>query len=295
MNELQQPAANYEKGSGWGQNRRLEFIDFRLLWEGRINRSDLTDFFGISVPQASLDLARYQEIAPENLEYDRKEKVYVAAPRFQPLMTLEDSSRFLNTLLAVNLGMMSREMSFIGWYPDFGAVLSPNRQIDSKTLFRVLEAIRNKLVLEVEYQSLSRPDPTTRGISPHAIAYDGFRWHARAYCHEHKDFRDFVFARILSVKGAAPSDFDSAKDQAWHTLVKLELAPHPGLPPAQKRAIELDYGMKNGTVVIETRQALLFYMLRRLGLQKSSSESAQAQQIILANANELAPLLKTVE
>ena len=48
------------KVARWGQERRLEFIDFRLYWEGRINRSDLIDFFGISVPQASLDLAKYQ-------------------------------------------------------------------------------------------------------------------------------------------------------------------------------------------------------------------------------------------
>jgi hypothetical protein len=46
----------------WGQERRLEFIDFRLLWEGRLNRADITTFFRISVPQASLDLAKYQEL-----------------------------------------------------------------------------------------------------------------------------------------------------------------------------------------------------------------------------------------
>ena len=37
----------------WGTERRLEFIDFRLYWEGRVNRADLTREFGISVPQAS--------------------------------------------------------------------------------------------------------------------------------------------------------------------------------------------------------------------------------------------------
>ena len=292
MSEAQQPAASYEKGTSWGQNRRLEFIDFRLLWEGRINRSDLTDFFDISVPQASLDLARYQEMAPDNVEYDRKEKAYVATARFAPLITPEDSSRFLNSLLAVNLGMMSREMSFVGWYPNFGAVLSPSRQIEPRNLFHVLEAMRKKLTLEIDYQSLTRPSQTTRKISPHAIAYDGFRWHTRAYCHEHEDFRDFVFARILVIGRKSPSSIDPSKDAAWHTVLKLVLAPHPDLPPAQRRIIELDYGMKDGTVVVETRQALLFYMLRRLGLDKSAEKSAQAQQIVLANAKELAPYIE---
>ena len=36
------------KTSNWSQDKRLEFIDFRLQWTGKINRSDLVDFFGIS-------------------------------------------------------------------------------------------------------------------------------------------------------------------------------------------------------------------------------------------------------
>jgi hypothetical protein len=293
MSSGEQPASSHEKGTGWGQNRRLEFIDFRLLWEGHINRSDLTDFFGISVPQASLDIARYQEMAPNNVEYDKKEKEYVATANFEPLITPGDS--FLNSLLAVNLGMMSREMSFIGWYPNFGAVLSPNRKIEPRVLFHVLEAIRKNLTLEIEYQSLTRLHQTTRKVSPHAIAYDGFRWHTRAYCHEHDDFRDFVFARILKIGEKSPSTADQLKDAAWHNVLDLVLAPHPDLPPAQKRIIELDYGMRDGTVVVVTRQALLFYMLRRLGLDKNAEKSAQAQQIILVNEKELRPYIKAVE
>ena len=61
----------------WGQDRRLEFIDFRLLWEGRLNRADITGFFGISVPQASLDLAKYQELAPDNVSYERNQNSYI--------------------------------------------------------------------------------------------------------------------------------------------------------------------------------------------------------------------------
>ena len=70
--------------SKWGQDRRLEFIDVRLRWDGRINRSDLTTFFGISVPQASLDIARYVELAPDNAVYDRSARVYLAGERGKP-------------------------------------------------------------------------------------------------------------------------------------------------------------------------------------------------------------------
>ena len=30
----------------WGAERRLEFIDFRLQWEGTINRGELVNFLG---------------------------------------------------------------------------------------------------------------------------------------------------------------------------------------------------------------------------------------------------------
>jgi hypothetical protein len=51
----------------WGAEKRLEFIDFRLFWEGAINRVDIMDQFGVSVPQASKDLSLYQEKAPNIL------------------------------------------------------------------------------------------------------------------------------------------------------------------------------------------------------------------------------------
>lgn len=39
-----------------GVERRLEFIEFRLFWEGGVNRADIIEMFDVSVPQASKDL-----------------------------------------------------------------------------------------------------------------------------------------------------------------------------------------------------------------------------------------------
>ena len=44
----------------WGVEKRLEFIEFRLFWEGGINRADIIERFGVSVPQASKDLSLYE-------------------------------------------------------------------------------------------------------------------------------------------------------------------------------------------------------------------------------------------
>jgi hypothetical protein len=37
------------------------------------------------------------------------------------------------------------------------------------------------------------------------------------------------------------------------TIVKLKIVPHPKLTDAGKAAIELDYGMEGGPLVLETR------------------------------------------
>jgi hypothetical protein len=32
----------------WGVEQRLEFIEFRLFWEGHVNRGDLMSAFGVT-------------------------------------------------------------------------------------------------------------------------------------------------------------------------------------------------------------------------------------------------------
>lgn len=55
---------------------RLRFIDFLLDQYGTFNRSAIVDYFGLSVPQASMDIRAYIEVAPGNLEYDKSGKTY---------------------------------------------------------------------------------------------------------------------------------------------------------------------------------------------------------------------------
>lgn len=281
-----------DSATRWGQQRRLEFIDFRLYWEGRINRADLTEHFGISVPQASLDLARYQEIVPQNLIYERREKVYLATSEFKPVLAPGHSDSYLDQLLAVASGTLAKDTVFIGWAPPTDLVRAPHRRVPADTLLAVLRAIRQLRVLEVAYQSFNQPTPTKRLISPHAIAFDGFRWHARAYCHTRKEFRDFVLGRLLEIQPHSKSDVDPHSDHAWNTFVEVKIAPHPDLTEGQRRAIELDYAMSGGIAVLPTRRALLFYVLKHLGLSRDATNKAAAQQIVLANEDKLAPYLR---
>ena len=271
----------------WGQERRLEFVDFRLRWDGRLNRADLVEHFGISVPQASADIARYTELAPANLEYDRSERAYVSGPHFRPVFPTSSAEHYLNDLLALSTGVLSPEGSYLGWVPSIAVAGSPGRAVASELLAAVLQAIRQHLKLKVRYQSMSRPEPSWRELSPHAIGHDGFRWHVRAYCHERSDFRDFVVARMLAAEAGERSEIPAEADMAWSRTVRLVLVPNPKLSESKRKVIELDYGMTDGQVEMHCRQAVLYYLMQRLGLNFESGVKPEAQQIALKNLEEV--------
>ncbi len=149
----------------WNIERRLEFIDFRLYWEGRINRKDLTEFFGISVPQASADLRKYQEKAPNNIEYDKSGKFYFATQNFKPVLISGDSLDYLAQLRLISNGILKEEEAFIGSVPHFDAIPNPARLVDSETLRKILKSINSKMAVEIEYQSMSRPQPIWRRVT----------------------------------------------------------------------------------------------------------------------------------
>jgi predicted DNA-binding transcriptional regulator YafY len=155
----------------------------------------------------------------------------------------------------------------------------------------MVKAIREHMAVRVSYQSMTSVDVSERLLSPHALGYDGFRWHVRAYCHLKRRFSDFVLARILDIYGLESSDADPSADAQWQTQLILILVPNPNLTPAKKRVMELDYGMTDGEVHLPCRQAFLFYTLRRLGLQTSDAPDPRVQQITLKNRDEIQPYI----
>lgn len=251
------------------------------------------DFFGISVPQASLDISRYTELAPQNLLYDRSSRVYLATSDFKPLYAGTQPQQYLNQLLASETGILDQGTSFIGLRPPIASVPQPGREVAADVLAALLQAIYCAAGLKVSYQSMSRPEPSIRIISPHAFAYDGFRWHVRAFCHSRNEFRDFVLGRIIEVFSAESVESPVMEDKEWNTVLTLILAPNPALSAGKKRVIELDYGMKNGEVELECRQALLFYTLKRLGLYQRGDAQPEVQQIVLKNESDLSPYINS--
>jgi len=282
----------------WGVERRLEFIEFRLFWEGSINRADLVEVFGVSVPQASKDLTLYQERAPGNMEYDTRAKRYVAAEKFVLRFLEPDPYIYLSQLRSVAEGAVPASDSWIAALPSADVALTPRRDIDIGVLRKILDANREGVSVDVFYQSMNkvRPDPIWRRITPHAFGYDGFRWHTRAYCHLEHKYKDFLLPRILGVRHMAAPGPGGDQDALWKKTFDIEIGPHPGLTPSQRAVVAKDYGMTNERAVLSVRYAMLFYVLKRLGLLgDASQQNPRTQHIVALNAHETERALRRAD
>ena len=275
------------KLSRWQQDRRA-FIEHRVFWRGRVGLADLMDVMGLSRAQASKDLNSYISDHPDHIVYDKTAKTYILGPKFTANYAALDPSEYLRDLLSISRGVSIPSADWIVYQPDILATAVPGRGLSASTLRNVLLACEQGKALDISYQSMSSPDPTDRTIVPHALAHDGFRWHARALCLRDQTFKDFVIGRILksSVKGA--SGIDPQADRDWQETITLKIAPHPGLSNNQRKIVELDYAMSDGLAELRVRKCLLFYNLKRLGLDVNSElRCPNDQQIILINRESL--------
>jgi len=276
----------------WGVEQRLEFIEFRLFWEDGLNRSDIVNFFEVSVPQASNDLRLYQRIAPKNVRYDTRLKRYFASDSFKPKLISLDATQYLTQLNSIERGVIGPEEVWIASLPSFAAVSVPRRSINPYHFKKILTAVRNNKPTEIRYQSFSTKDPQWRLISPHAFGFDGMRWHVRAYCHKRERFIDFLLSRILECKDSNETAYDASRDWLWHTEIEVSLVPHPDCSEGQKKAIELDFNMDEAKISPKMRHAMLFYFLKRQGFLEDGKtvlsgceKPARQQHVVLADVD----------
>ena len=134
---------------------------------------------------------------------------------------------------------------------------------DLETLAVLTRAIAGRKQVKVNYLSLTS-GASSKTLSPLALADTGQRWHLRAYDCERERFADFSITRIVKAK---PLEIDIPLNQRieadvqWARVVRLELVPHPGVEHPE--AIEADYQMKDGMLVLDMRAPLVGYALRR--------------------------------
>ncbi|MEK8088864.1 WYL domain-containing protein [Thermithiobacillus plumbiphilus] len=277
----------------WEVRQRLTLLEATVLWTDCLGTRDLVNAFGISRVQASNDIGLYLTLFPGSLLYDRSRKCYRAGSSFQPHFLRGTPEEFLH-LLKSAAGPDGPVLVLLGELPPVEIVSPLERELRLDTLQAISQAIRESRCLQLDYQSLNREAPVTHTLVPHALVYNGYRWHMRAYSESHGEFRDFVLARIQGKPLLREiRDQNAAADTAWQTYVTLRIGPHPGLTPAQRAVIEDDFGMQQGEVTKRLRAALLPYFLRLMHLEiEPHAGSAREQQIVLLNAEELRPWVR---
>lgn len=251
-------------------------IELIAFWEGRINTTNLQKYFDISRQTASKLLKTYRALNPDNLTYDPSIKGLVPTESFKVVYSKGtlDEYRMLLSSLPESEGSIT---------DSFSLVTAPLRNISPQLVRPIINAIRHQLRLDVGYASISSPEFEERIIAPHSLVFSGQRWHVRAHCEKNNDFRDFVLSRfngVFNEEGAALRTREH--DEKWNTWIDLAIEPDPRLSDAQKRIVELDFQMTNGQRVLNTRAALLMYLLQSLHLDQYKP-NAEAQQIIVNN------------
>ncbi|WP_141340297.1 WYL domain-containing protein [Bradyrhizobium sp. USDA 3458] len=272
----------------WGVQRRLEFIDFRLFWSSQFNRSDMVDVFGISLQQASADIAHYEKIAPKNLAYDRAEKTYRRTDNFKPAFIGETVERYLLQIVAIENGWLRKDDTWFDSVPPVEIVTMGRPRTDPAILLRVLDAVRNRLEISVSYSSMTGSEQQSRTIAPHALAHSSGRWYARSWSREHNDFRDYHLSRIRAVGDQRVSLVDPAWDFEWIHRINLVIIPNPGLSPERQAAVAAEHAMSDGRLIRPCRLSLSFYLMSEYNLDVEPGVlKPEKQQIILQNRDEV--------
>ena len=195
-----------------------------------------------------------------------------------------DASRYLAQLRSVADGILDREDLWIADLSPFASTPTPVRGVNPVTLRSVVGAIRRSEAIEVKYQSLSSPEPRWHWFAPHAIGFDGFHWHTRAFCLTDEAFKDFLLSRMLEIRECRESEVSTKGDRDWNTEVTPEIGPHPALSEPQAEVIALDYGMHEVKAKIKVRRAIVRRAQASLGLDADpGARKPQDQQIVLLN------------
>jgi hypothetical protein len=147
--------------------------------------------------------------------------------------------------------------------------------------------------IELSYISMKSAVEEERIIVPHTLVCTPMRWHVRAYCEKHRDYRDFVLSRFRG----APEIIDTSehiaeKDVLWNTFINIQIKPDGRLGQMQQDIIARDFDMTDGCLNVKTRAPLVEYMLRAFNIDPRKLEMVpEAQQIVVANYKEIEQFL----
>lgn len=282
------------EGLNHGQRARLRFLESRLLWEGEINRKDVCQEFGVTPNHFTREMRAYKDHFPNNIWYDETSRSYRPTESFRPGLASDDPGEYLTLLRAHSQRPLNTLRTELG-----GEILSdalhPPEGILDKNVFRaLLQAIHHSRGCIIRYQSFSQSKAERRIVWPHALAWNGDRWHVRAFDKQRSIYIDLVLPRISSIESTEmPLPPGAEPDQDWELFETIEITPNPGLSASQQRVIAKEFGMirrgANWIWEVTLRRCLIPYFLFRFRLDEDRSHETSngfpLQRIVLRDSD----------
>jgi len=270
--------------------KRYWLIELLANWEGRVNSGHLQHYCQLGRQQASKTLSAYQNAYPNQLAYCASEKSFLPTETFSP--------QFIGNDVAEYLSWMSGQHTYQPqptekYQLEIAVLMVPSRLIKPSIMRLLIQAMRQQTRIEINYISISNPDPEGRIIVPVRFVNTGQRWHLRAWCEKAQGYRDFVLSRFRGLPlEEGPCITPLPADTHWDTKLTLRIQPDPRLTLEQKAVLEHDYGMEKGELQLTVRAALAHYLLQEMQVHiKMLDGNPAAQQLILANYQEIQPWL----
>jgi hypothetical protein len=258
----------------WAAQERLRAVERALWWRGWVGRPDLAAVFGISAAQASSDLQKYQELNPGAMVYQMSRKRYESTEAMACVLHVPRLEEGLAAFLQQGgLGLVTGGALIEG--PRVAVVRPPRREVAAVIERRILLAVVQEKKLRVKYHSLSSGRAGWRWLSPHALGHDGLRWHARAWCHQSGEHRDFVLGRMSDAEWPVDEAEAPPRDEDWETLEERRYRVNDGLGAEQQAALKLDYGTgPAGILKLTCRRAMRQYVEAMLRVRVAGVQPA---------------------
>lgn len=256
--------ANKTNEENWAARERLRVLEMLLWWRGWVGRSDLLERFGISAAQASSDFQKYLDLNGKEISYQTSRKRYEATEKFACCLHEPSLEEAVKVLLAGEPDRETPTSAEDGTSEKISILSLPKRMASPIIVRRVFVALMAGHRLRVFYHSLKSNAAAWRYLRPTALAWDGRRWHVRAWCENNQAWRDFVMGRISKTEWPERSGDVLPPDEDWLTWEIVRLRINPALGVEAQAALKMDYGLDGEVMEVRVRRAMKGYLLAEM-------------------------------
>lgn len=280
----------------WGVKQRLIHIEMCLYWKSRLTTNMLIKAFDIHRRQAGLDIAKYQDLATDNITYNPSKRCYEPTSTFKPLFIQETTSEYLQwfQLQATNIteelpyhlqGMPCElpvyqvkhsVLKAITYVIDHNKIRHGGAGAASQA-FKGEKAIRLNFIDESAAPSI---------LVPHALTKLGNQWFIRGM---DLPTSAFILLEVTPIFNTEVVDLISlsssyinrllfkgikaGEDDLWNEIYQITIKINPELNLSERMRLHIEecYQLTHGTLIINMRTALLDIYLSMLNEIKHSN------------------------